>query len=156
MADSGQPIRLLNTIGGDGVALLRRLRTAAAQARPGNWAPYSGFEVLAAVVTTDGRVYAGSNIENANLTLTKHAEEVAAIRAVADGALDRCGRQCIAAVYVACASSGAPCGGCRQFLAEFAAADCVWVGENTADGVVQARRFAELLPLAFGPGDLGA
>lgn len=118
---------------------LRALRQAAEHARSANYAPYSGFLVLAAVETDHG-VFGGSNIEIANFSLTKHAEEAALMAAIAsgvgpDGAWLR-------SLYVV---GGAPCGSCRQFAYEFSDAETLVV----IDAVDQMRlRRASLHELA--------
>lgn len=133
---------------------LESLRQAAREASGAVWNPYSNFTVLAAVETVDGRYYGGANVENANFSLTKHAEEAAVLAAIADGALARLGRRWLQAIYVTSPSAGAPCGGCRQFINEFSAEDAVWVGETDA-GETLGGPFSELLPYGFGPEDLG-
>jgi cytidine deaminase len=137
------------------MAEIDALRAAAEAARQMNWAPYSTFVVLAAVETVDGRVYGGSNVENANFTLTKHAEENAVVAALADGALVRCGRQWLQTIYVQSSADSGPCGGCRQFINEFVADDAVWIKHDTAAGTVVSRPFRDLLPFDFGPRHLG-
>ncbi len=135
--------------------IISSLREKASAAKSMNWAPYSEFVVLAAVMTSDGRFYGGSNIENAGLTLTKHAEEVASILAIGDGALERLGRKWMAAVYVEAASDSGPCGGCRQFLQEFATDEAYWFACDTNSGETTTHRFKELMPFPFGPEHLG-
>lgn len=117
--------------------------------------PYSNFDVGAAILTTDGLIYTGFNVENANYTLTKHAEEVAVLAAIIEGAINREGRAFIQAVAVACESDAAPCGGCRQFLNEFIAPDAIWYGRNTKTRKITSVPFAEIFPYSFGPADLG-
>ena len=135
-------------------ATLASLRAAAAKASVMTWNPYSGYTVLAAVETADGRFYGGSNVENANYTLTKHAEEAAVLAALQDGALARLGRKWLKGVYVSSPEAPAPCGGCRQFINEFVAAGAYWVGEDSRGGL-QGGVFAELLPFGFSPEKLG-
>lgn len=127
-----------------------RLRAASAEAAGMNWSPYTRFAVYAAVLTSDGRTFAGSNVENANISLSRHAEEVAILNAIAQGALppgdglER--RRFVRAVY----TSAPPCGSCRQIIHEFATEDCVvYVDEEGAE----PRRvpLAELFPDPFGP-----
>lgn len=120
-----------------------------------NYSPYSNFVVLAAVETVDGRFYGGSNVENANFTLTKHAEEAAVMAALADGALQRCGREWLAALYVQSSTDSGPCGGCRQFLYEFVTEDAVWIKHDTTKDELSSQPFSVLLPYAFGPKNLG-
>ena len=131
------------------------LRAAAESARQMNWSPYSKFVVLAAVETVDGRVYGGSNVENVNFSLSKHAEENAIVAALADGALVRGGRQWLKTIYVQSSADSGPCGGCRQFINEFAADDAVWVKHDTSTGEIASRPFRDLLPFDFGPRHLG-
>ena len=93
--------------------LLRR----AAEARERAYVPFSGFAVGAAVLAADGRVFTGCNVENRSYGLTICAERVAVATAVAAGARE------LEAVAVITASSppAAPCGLCRETLAEFGA-----------------------------------
>jgi cytidine deaminase len=140
---------------------LADLREAAQGARAANYAPYSKFMVLAAIETSHG-VFGGSNVENVNFTLTKHAEEVAILAAILAGAGPRGGW--IKTLYVTGAS---PCGSCRQFTFEFARPQTVVlidrVSQSTvrraslpglSDRSVEAWRLSDLLPDAFGPVDL--
>lgn len=117
----------------DDLALLEDARRAAERA----YAPYSGLAVGAAVLARDGRVFRGANVENASLGLTLCAERAALARAVADGV--RPGE------VEAVAATSPPCGGCRQWLVEFAADRVVFIHA----GETVARRPEELLPDAF-------
>jgi cytidine deaminase len=92
-----------------------RLVEAAWQVREQAYAPYSGFQVGAAVLAADGRVVVGCNVENISYGLSNCAERVAIASAVASGA-----RDLLAVVVVA--DTGvpiSPCGACRQVMAEF-------------------------------------
>jgi cytidine deaminase len=136
---------------------IRALRDAAIQGRAKGWRPYSRFAVGAAVLTVGGKIYGGAgNVECANYTLTKHAEETAILAAMADGAMACNGRQFIWAIYVATVNGkkAMPCGSCRQFIWEFSAEDTVVINELPS-GVVESTRLARLLPDPFGPDDLG-
>jgi len=109
----------------------------AREAAGGAYAPYSGFHVGAAVLARDGRVVTGANVENSSYGLTLCAERAALGRAVAEGI--RPGD--IEAVAV----TASPCGGCRQWLLEFAVERVLfpWQGELVARGP------DELLPESF-------
>ncbi len=110
------------------------------------YAPYSEFPVGAAVRTTDGRRYAGANVENAAYPQGQCAE------ASAIGALVAGGGGLIAEVVVAAPSQElcSPCGGCRQRLREFMADDApIHLADH--DRVRRTTTLAELLPLSFGP-----
>jgi cytidine deaminase len=95
-----------------------RLFEAAYEARKHAYAPYSNYEVGAAVMTADGEIYSGCNVENASYGLTSCAERNAIFAAVAAGQTD------IARVVISIdGPSGGPCGGpcgaCRQVMKEF-------------------------------------
>lgn len=135
--------------------MLRRLREAARAAAEHNYARYSGFMIVAAVETTDGQVFGGTNIEVANWTLTKHAEEMAIMQALATRGLrepDAENDRWLKTLYV---SGATPCGSCRQFAYEWATEDAVCVVDDPATGKHEEFPLAELLPEAFGPADLG-
>jgi cytidine deaminase len=92
------------------------LVAAAAVARSRAYAPYSGYLVGAALLSTDGRIFAGCNVENASYGLALCAERGAVAALVAAG-----GREIMAvAVVTQGPEPGAPCGLCRQTLSEFA------------------------------------
>jgi len=118
---------------------------AAAKARRRAVAPYSGFKVGAALLTAGGEVVTGTNIESASYGLTCCAERVALFTALAAGH-----RGFRAMAVVARAPGGpAPCGACRQLLAEYAPGATVFVADSRA--LHRARKFTvtKLLPLAF-------
>ena len=102
----------------------------------------------AALLTNDGDVVTGVNIENASYGLTICAERTAVFKAVSDGA-----RQVTA---IAIVSSGGqatwPCGGCRQVLHEFGPK--MRIITRGQDGLLVQRTLAQLLPHAFGPTDI--
>ena len=92
---------------------VERLLNAAREARSHAWAPYSHFQVGAAVLAEDGRVFQGCNMENASYGLTVCAERNALAATVVAGA-----RPAVVAV-VGPQVGLPPCGACRQVLAEF-------------------------------------
>ena len=115
----------------------RELLDQAQEAAANAYAPYSKFLVGAAVLLRNGRVVTGVNVENASYPLGMCAERCALARAVAEGV--RPGE--IEAVGV----TASPCGGCRQWLAEFRVDRVAFLHE----GELLVRRPEELLPDSF-------
>ena len=131
------------------VAFDQTLIAAARQARPNAHAPYSGFAVGAALRTRSGRVFTGSNVENASYGLTICAERVAVAKAVSEGERD------FEAIAIVSEGAAAPCGACRQVLAEFNPDLRVIVADlEGSEGNRREFRLSELLPEAFLPSDL--
>ena len=121
-----------------------RLVEAATSVRARARAPYSGFAVGAAVLSTDGCIHVGCNVENASYGLSVCAERHAVAAAVAAGT------DVLSALAVVTDSSppASPCGACRQVLAEFGEFPVILgnlAGERRITSV------GELLPNAFGP-----
>ena len=135
-------------------ALCRRLIAAALEARKRSYAPYSHYHVGAALWTQSGKLYTGCNIENAAYPATNCAERTALFKAVSEGerefeAIAIVGGKAQEPPREYCA----PCGVCRQALAEFCGADFrIYLG---AEGKpTSAYRLSELLPEAFTPQNL--
>ncbi len=123
--------------------LIHKLLAAARQGREAAHAPYSNFPVGAAVLTASGHIFTGCNIENASFGATMCAERVAIFAAVAAGQ-----RQFQALAVVADTPEPvAPCGLCRQVLAEFSPA-CQIILANLK-GDYQVLTLDQLLPMAF-------
>lgn len=120
----------------------------ARQAREHAYAPYSKFKVGAALRGRSGKVYTGSNVENASFGLTMCAERVALGHAVSEGERE------FEEIAVVTENGAAPCGACRQVLREFSPRLRVVMADT--DGHARAKSLAELLPDDFGPGDLPA
>jgi cytidine deaminase len=118
--------------------LLGRADAIAARA----YAPYSSFNVGCAVLTRDGSVVAGVNVENAAYPLGVCAERTALSRAIAEGY--RPGDFMVAAI------TASPCGGCRQWLAEMQVERVVFRN----GGRLVRMTVDELLPELFDAGDL--
>ena len=120
------------------------LKQAALKIRENAYAPYSGFQVGVALMSSSGEIYTGVNVENAAYPEGTCAEAGAIARMIAAG--DRK----ITAVYVVAdgAEPVPPCGGCRQKLAEFSAPD-VPVTMATISGIEKTLTVAQLLPGAF-------
>lgn len=118
------------------------LLDVARAARGHAYAPYSEFRVGAAVETQDGSIVGGCNVENASYGLSICAERVAIARAVAEG------HRVVRAIAIAGPDGidTAPCGACRQFMAEFNPEMAVTF--TVRDGIVKTV-LSELLPYAF-------
>jgi len=123
----------------------QRLVQAAARARERAVAPYSKFKVGAALLTRDGEIISGANVESASYGLTCCAERVALFRALTEG------KKNFRAVAVVARAPGGPtpCGACRQLLAEYAPAATVWVADSRAPEKIREFTVRELLPAAF-------
>ncbi len=122
----------------------------AQEARERAYAPYSNYRVGAALLTADGQVYQGCNIENAGFTPTVCAERTAFFKAVYDG--HRAFRA--VAVIATGEEMGFPCGVCRQVMAEFCDRDFIIITANRDRTKVDVSPFETLLPHSFGPKDL--
>lgn len=122
---------------------LVRMATAA---RERAYAPYSRYAVGAVVLTAQGEMFSGCNIENATYPATVCAERVAIFKAVSEG------QQQLTAIAVVTENGGSPCGICRQVMSEFAP-DMIILIADTA-GNVRQTTVADLLPDSFGPDDL--
>ncbi|NPA30772.1 MAG: cytidine deaminase [Chloroflexi bacterium] len=120
---------------------------AALQARQRAYAPYSRYAVGAALLTADGAIVTGANVENAVYPLGICAERVAVARAVHEG------HTRFRALVVATANGGTPCGACRQTLREFAAELPILIVDGQGRVVLETD-LTELLPYAFSPTDL--
>ena len=124
----------------------------AIEARKRAYAPYSGFFVGAALLTADGRVFTGCNIENAAFTPTNCAERTAFFKAVSEGV------RAFEAIAVVGGKGEepsefcAPCGVCRQVMAEFCSPDFRIVLGNEKNQTVYT--LSELLPASFSKSDL--
>ena len=118
-------------------------------AREKAYTPYSKFNVGAALLTADGKVYHGCNIENAAYSMTNCAERTAIFKAVSEGDTK------FAAIAVVADTKRPvpPCGACRQVIAELCPKDMKVVLTNL-NGDIQELTVEELLPGAFSPEDL--
>ena len=129
------------------------LMRLAEEARAYSYAPYSRFSVGAALLTKNGKVYTGCNIENASYTPTNCAERTAVFKAISEGERDFDAIAVIAAPEGEAGKFCAPCGVCRQVLREFCEPTTFRVLLGTTEEV-QSFTLSELLPASFGPSDL--
>lgn len=128
----------------------------ALEAREHAYTPYSHWAVGAALLTKDGTIYQGCNIENAAYTPCNCAERTAFFKAIYDGERE------FEAISVVGGPEGqaapdvcAPCGVCRQVMREFCDLDDFRVVLGTSAGVARVMSLRELLPESFGPENLG-
>lgn len=131
----------------------KELLLKAIEARKSSYSPYSDFQVGAALMTKEGKVYLGANIENAAYTPTICAERVAFFKAINNGERN------FEKIAIIGGKAGeppvfcAPCGVCRQVMAEFCKEDFRIV-LGTPDGEIKVYTLATILPDYFGPKDL--
>lgn len=132
---------------------LKLLQEKAKEMQKLSYAPYSRFNVGAALLSKDGRIFTGCNVENAAYSPGCCAERVAVFKAVSEGVREFSaiaiagGRDALATNYCP------PCGVCRQVLREFVSEDfkVILVKENAEPKVLT---FGELFPESFGPENL--
>ena len=125
----------------------KKLVEIAKNAAQHSYSPYSKFRVGAAVLTKTGKIYRGTNVENASYSLTICAERVALSTAVSDGEREF---EAIA-VYTETVQPSTPCGACRQFMAEFGDFKILLVSSS---GQIHETTVHELLPMEFSAKDL--
>ncbi|HLS52654.1 MAG TPA: cytidine deaminase [Tissierellaceae bacterium] len=119
----------------------------AIEAKKKAYTPYSNFQVGAAVLTEDGKIYTGCNIEIASYSPTICAERTAIFKAVSEGS-----KKIQAIAVTGDASPTYPCGVCRQVIREFGK-DAVIIIADSEDKFKEYS-LDELLPFSFGPKDL--
>ena len=129
----------------------------ALEARKMAYTPYSHFNVGAALLTKDGRVYRGCNIENVSYTPSNCAERTAFFKAVSDGIMDF---SAIAIVGGPAKTSSlsicSPCGVCRQVMMEFCDPKTFKIILGTDESDFKVYTLEQMLPLGFGPENLEA
>lgn len=123
------------------------LLKAAQQASEKAYAPFSNFFVGAAIMTADGKVFSGCNVENSSYGLTNCAERTAIFSAVAEGAVTAEHDVVAVAVVNRDGVPCSPCGACRQVIYEFGpAAVVIYRGR---DGQMKQTSASDLLPEGF-------
>ena len=128
------------------------LMALAVQARAFSYAPYSNFHVGAALLGKSGRVYTGCNVENAAYTPTNCAERTAIFKAVSEGEREFTAIAVVGGAGDSLSELCAPCGVCRQVLAEFCNGDLRVIMGNPDH--IEVTTLADLLPHSFGKQDL--
>ena len=123
----------------------QELLQAARQVAINAYAPYSKFRVGAAVLSKSGKIYVGTNVENASYSLSICAERVALAKAIADGEKD------LIKIAIACIdsqeellSTRMPCGACRQWIQELAPNAEILILDSSKTFYI-----SDLLPIAF-------
>ena len=133
---------------------IKALIREAIAARKMSYSPYSGYQVGAALLTTDGQVIRGCNIENAAYTPTNCAERTAFFKAVSEGVRD------FQAICIVGGKDGvpteyaAPCGVCRQVMMEFCDPETFQIILAVSREKYDIFALKELLPIGFGPDNL--
>ena len=126
----------------------RELIKEAKEAAKGSYAPYSHFNVGAALLTADGKVYSGCNIENAAYSPTNCAERTAFFKAISEGEREFSAIAIVGGKNLDFSDFCPPCGVCRQVMSEFCDGDFrIILGRNDEEYKVYTLK--ELLPLSF-------
>ncbi len=112
------------------------------EARRRAYAPYSKYNVGAALRTRSGRIFTGVNVENAAYPASMCAERTAVFKAVSEGEHD------FEVIAVVTDNGGSPCGSCRQVLAEFGLETVVLIADGS-NRLIQQTTVVQLLPEAF-------
>lgn len=135
--------------------MIEELIEQAMRAREFSYSPYSGYRVGAALMTEDGAVYTGCNIENAAYTPTNCAERTAFFKAVSEG------KRTFQAIAIVGGPDGEPimqyaypCGVCRQVMMEFCDPRSFDVIIAKSKEEYRIKKLLELLPDGFGPANL--
>ncbi len=130
--------------------LLKQLLDQAKKAQKKSHSPYSGYKIGASVLTSDGNIFSGANVENSSYGATVCAERVAIWSAATD--IDaKLKKEFVDVVCVVSSSKEAwpPCGLCRQVISEFAHKDTIIITQGL-EGPAKSYRFNELFPESFG------
>ena len=126
---------------------IQKLMDCAIKARENAYSPYSHFAVGAALLCEDGTLYEGCNIENASYGLTNCAERTAIFKAVSEGHIKFKALSVVADTEGPCA----PCGACRQVMAEFKIPLIIM---GNLMGNIKIVTIEELLPFSFSECDV--
>lgn len=122
--------------------------------RSRSYAPYSHFQVGAALLTKDGEIFGGCNIENAAYTPSNCAERTAIFKAVSEGKKEFCAIAIVGGKQDGELQFCSPCGVCRQVLVEFCNPETFVVYLGTSPKDYKGYLLKDLLPFGFGPNNL--
>lgn len=120
----------------------RKLFEMATEIRKNAYAPFSKFRVGAALLTAEGKIYTGVNVENSSYGATICAERTAFVKAISEGE-----REFVALAISAGETEALPCGICRQFIYEFAPEIAIITGTDNEN--INIRVLEDLLPMGF-------
>jgi len=129
----------------------KELIDAARTARGKSYSPYSHFQVGAAILTKDGKIFTGCNIESSSFSPTNCAERTAVFKAVSEGIREFTAIAIVGAFENRPLTFVAPCGVCRQVLREFCDPDTFQILLAQEDYLTRSYSLEELLPEGFGP-----
>ncbi len=119
-----------------------------------SYAPYSSFNVGAALLAKNGTIYGGCNIENAGYTPSNCAERTAFFKAVSEGVKEFDAICIVGGANKVLEDYAAPCGVCRQVMMEFCNPESFQIILATSKEHYDIYTLKELLPLGFGPDNL--
>ena len=126
----------------------------ALEARQMSYAPYSGYRVGAALLTKDGKIYKGCNIENASYTPTNCAERTAFFKAISEGEREFTAIAVVGGAGELPVDYAWPCGVCRQVMMEFCNPKTFRVITAISEDEYLDKTLEEMLPHGFGPSNL--
>lgn len=135
-------------------AMAQKLVGQAIEAMGRAYAPYSGFQVGAALLTREGKIYLGCNIENAAYSPSNCAERTAFFKAVSEGERHFSAIGIVGGKGGALTGYTAPCGVCRQVMREFCDPEIFRVVLAVDEEHWQEYLLKDLLPMGFGPENL--
>lgn len=126
----------------------KKLIKEAEKARKKAYTPYSKFNIGAAILSSDGKIFTGCNIENVSFGLTVCAERVAILKAISEGSSKFEAIAIVGDTKRPCS----PCGACRQVISEFG--KDIKIIMSNLKGDIKIKKIDELLPEAFNKNDL--
>ncbi|MBO7634043.1 MAG: cytidine deaminase [Lachnospiraceae bacterium] len=135
--------------------MCRELINRAIKAQKMSYAPYSRWNVGAALLAKNGTIFTGCNIENAAYTPTNCAERTAFFKAVSEGIREFAAIAVVGGADYTIKDYCAPCGVCRQVMMEFCDPKKFYVIIAKSEDAYMVYTLEEILPMGFGPKNLG-